>query len=144
MPLEVMAVMTLSTMVFGVRPSRLACWRSMLRQDRGNRCPGESEHRLHRGALASLCKLLGNRISSVHVVTADLDIEGCGKPLIDDRIDEPARLEVGLHGWKIGSELRSHSLHVGKAAQTVIFLQAHLDKCGMHPELGCRSPKDRV
>ena len=45
-------------------------------------------------------------------------------------------MEVGLDGGEIGRQLRTHLVDISEAAETVVFLQAYLDKRRMHPRVG--------
>ena len=78
------------------------------------------------------CELFGDGVAAIHIVCAHLDVERGRQSLVHNRIDEAARLEIGLHRGQVGIQLGPNALHVFKAALVVIFFQSNLYESCVH------------
>ena len=81
-------------------------------------------------------ELRGEVIGLVHVLRLDLDVDGRGQALVDDRVDEAAGLVVGGELGHLARQLALHAAHVLVAADAVVFLQAGLHEGRVHAGVG--------
>ncbi len=66
----------------------------------------------------------------------DLDVDGRGQALVDDRIDKAAGLVVGREFGHLARDAVLHAAHVFVAADAVVLLQAGLHERGVHRGVG--------
>src|SRR5208282_6299561 len=68
----------------------------------------------------------------IQVRAPDSNVDWSGLPLVDNGINQPTRLEIRAHLWKVVGESLAQTLHVSEATGLMVLLETDLNEGGMH------------
>ncbi len=81
-------------------------------------------------------QVLRGGVGEFEIASVDLDVDGSGLPLIEDRVLHGSALKERAHVRKFSRDLVLHAIHVVEAAGFVAFVQRHLNGGGVHSGVG--------
>src|ERR1700722_1184929 len=86
-------------------------------------------------------QILRDFVIGFQIHAAHLHVNRCGHALIQHCVDQTTRLKIRAELRKLCRDAPAYFVHVDETAGAVIFLEAHLNECGVHS--GVRSEQRR-